>query len=198
MPPNASIIAAKEYLFTGFLKILAQHGPVRRPEAQHGNGVLAEGFGIAQQRGRADAAPHQEVPALPVHPEAPAQGTQHVQPVPRLPAGEPLGALPPHLKDDAEQILLPVADGDGAAEQAAVAALHMDKLVRPLGRHALRLQGEGIGKRIEAHRLHHGTVFLNRHGSNPPLSFCWPAYPKETNRQISSRMAMAAFRAASW
>ena len=48
-----------------------------------------------------------------------------------------------------------------------MAALHMDKLIRPLGLHPLRLQGEGAGKFIEAHRLCDGTELLYWHGCVP-------------------------------
>ena len=90
----------------------------------------------------------------------------------------------------------PAADGDGAAEQTAVAALHMDKLIRPLGLHPLGLQGEGPGKFIEAHRLCDGTeLFVLAWVCPPSVSL---VYWMAINRQISSRMAMAAARAASW
>ncbi|MFQ8758371.1 MAG: hypothetical protein ACLSAF_01795 [Intestinimonas sp.] len=77
--------------------------------------------------GRSDAASHhQQAPGGDV--SAVAQRAQHIQSVPGLPAGKPFGALAPNLKDHPQEIFLPVADGDGAAEQTGVTALDMDKL----------------------------------------------------------------------
>ena len=62
---------------------------------------------------------------------------------------KPLGALPPYFKDQPHQVPLsgPVTDGDGPAQQAAVAALDMDELSRHthLSGHAVGLQRHGPG-----------------------------------------------------
>ena len=154
-----------------FRKVPGEHQMSLVPEAQAGVDFSAPGGGVlgaAQQRGHADAAPHHQQ-LFPGHVEAPAQGAQNVQLVAGLPAGEPLGALAPDLKDHPQGVPHPVADGDGPPEQAGVTALDVDKLAAGdlTGQLLPHVQGEGEGKCIELHRFRHGAEGLNRHGAPP-------------------------------
>ncbi len=76
-----------------------------------------------------------------------------------------------------------------------MAALHMDKLIRPLGLHpsASRVREQANSLR----RTASATVqsFCIGMGVSPSVSL---VYWMAINRQMSSRMAIAAARAASW